>query len=130
MELGGTALPAQACVHQLRSSTSSTEEGFSFLLFKTAPAAYGSSQARGRTGATAAGLHHSHSNLLSELCVSRAAIHNNARPLTHRVRPGIKPMSSWILVRFVTAKSQQELPPLRVFMQVSLVGMMDETTDH
>ena len=39
---------------------------FSFLLFRTAPAASGSSQARGRIGATAAGLRHSHSNSGSE----------------------------------------------------------------
>ena len=34
--------------------------------FKAAPAAYGSSQPRDRTGAIAAGLHHSHSNVGSE----------------------------------------------------------------
>ena len=40
-----------------------------FLLsffFRAAPAAFGGSQARGRIGATAAGLHHSHSNVRSE----------------------------------------------------------------
>ena len=31
-----------------------------------APVAYGGSQARGQTGAVAAGLHHSHSNMESE----------------------------------------------------------------
>ena len=40
---------------------------FLFLLFRTAPGAYGSSQARGRMEATAAGLLHSHSNIRSEL---------------------------------------------------------------
>ena len=39
---------------------------FFFLLFRAAPEAYGSSQARGRIGAAAAGLHHSHSNTRSE----------------------------------------------------------------
>ena len=34
----------------------------SLLLFRAAPAAYGGSQATGRIGTTAAGLHHSHSN--------------------------------------------------------------------
>ena len=29
--------------------------------------------------------------------------------LTHRVRPGIKPTSSWILVGFITAETQGEL---------------------
>ena len=37
-----------------------------FLLFRAALAAYGGSQARGRIGATAAGLHHSHRNMGSE----------------------------------------------------------------
>ena len=36
------------------------------LLFRAAPAAHGSSQARDRIGAAAAGLHHSHSNVGSE----------------------------------------------------------------
>ena len=35
---------------------------FFFLPFRAAPMAYGGSQARGPIGATAAGLHHSHSN--------------------------------------------------------------------
>ena len=45
-----------------------------FYLFRATPAAYGSSQARGRIGAAAAGLHHSHSNngssCLCDLCYS------------------------------------------------------------
>ena len=39
---------------------------FFFCLFRATPTAYGSSQVRGRIGATAANLHHSHSNLGSE----------------------------------------------------------------
>ena len=56
--------------------------------------AHGSSHARGHIGATASSLCHSHSN---------------ARSLTHWVGPGIKPTSSWILVRFISAEPQQEL---------------------
>ena len=37
-----------------------------FLHFRAAPAAYGGSQARGRIGAAAAGLYHSHYNMGSE----------------------------------------------------------------
>ena len=37
------------------------------FIFRATPSANGSSQARGRIGAAAAGLHHSHSNLGSEL---------------------------------------------------------------
>ena len=66
------------------------------LLFRAAPAAYGSSQSRGQIGAAAAGLHHSHSN---------------SRSLTHRVRPGIKPTSSWILAGFAQrCPVDQQLP--------------------
>ena len=40
---------------------------FFLVFFRAAPAAYGGSQARGRIGAIAAGLHQSHSNMGSEL---------------------------------------------------------------
>ena len=40
-----------------------------FLFFRAAPTAYGGSQARGLIGAVALGLHHSHSNLASEMCL-------------------------------------------------------------
>ena len=40
---------------------------FVFCPFRAAPAEYGGSQARGRIGAVAAGLHHSHRNIRSEL---------------------------------------------------------------
>ena len=57
-----------------------------FLSFRASLVAYWGSQARGRIGAVAASLHHSHSNSGS---------------LTHWARPGIKPLSSWMLVGFV-----------------------------
>ena len=76
-----------------------------FVFFRAIPTAYGSSQARSRIRAVAAGLHHSHSNARSELCLR----HSNAGSLTHWVRPGFKPASSWILVRFVSAEPWREL---------------------
>ena len=42
---------------------------FLFFFFRAAPAAYGSSQARGPIGATVAGLHHSRSNARSKPCL-------------------------------------------------------------
>ena len=42
---------------------------FIFCLFRAIPAADGSCQAKGRIRAAAAGLHHSHSNAGSELCL-------------------------------------------------------------
>ena len=43
------------------------KEDFFFFLFRAKSAAYGSSQARGQTGAAAVGLPHSQSNIGSEL---------------------------------------------------------------
>ena len=67
---------------------------FFFGLFRATPTAYRDSQAKGHIRAIAAGLHHSHSH---------------AGSLTHWARPGLKPESSWILVRFVTAEPWWEL---------------------
>ena len=66
---------------------------FCFLFFRTPPRAYGSSQANGQIGAAAASLYHSHSN---------------AGSLLHWVTPAINPMSSWILVGFITAEPWRE----------------------
>ena len=55
------------------------------------PARYGSSQARGQTGATAAGLHHSHSYWNRASSATYNTAHSNARSLTQRARPGIEP---------------------------------------
>ena len=64
---------------------------FCVCLFRAAPMTYGSSQARGRIEATAAGLRYSH---------------NNAGSLTHWARPGIKPEALWFLVGFVSTVPQ------------------------
>ena len=52
---------------------------------------------------------------------------SNAGSLTHWVRPGIEPTSSWILVRFVSAVTQWELQPpyfkLRSYPEVMWIKM-------
>ena len=72
------------------------------FIFRATPVAHGSSQVRGRIRATAAGLHHSHSNVGSEPCLQS----------TPQLTAGIKPTSSWvlvrILVRFITSEPQWE----------------------
>ena len=79
-----------------------------FCLFRAAPLAFGSSQARGRIGAVAAGQCHIHSHTRSEPCLwPNTTIHGNAGPLTHWA--GIEPASLQMLVRFVTAESQWQL---------------------
>ena len=42
--------------------------------------------------------------------------HHNAGSLTHWVRPGIKPASSWMLVKFVSAEPRWELPSQILYM--------------
>ena len=90
---------------------------FFFFLFRASPAAFGSSQARDQIRAAAVGLHYSQSNVGSKLFLQTTAqghaviiAHSNAGSFTHQVRPGIKPASSQILVRFVSIKPQWELP--------------------
>ena len=86
---------------------------FSFFLFffRAIPMACGGSQTKGQIRAAAADLHHSHSNTRPELySETYTTAHGNAGSLTHWVRPGIKLMSSWILVRFLTAEPPWELP--------------------
>ena len=66
-----------------------------------APATYGCSQARGRIGAAAAGLHTPQPQpgqyWILAASVTYAAACSNTGSLTHWRRPGIKPTSSWIL---------------------------------
>ena len=81
---------------------------FFFCLFRPTSAAYGGSQARGLIGATAAGLRHSHSNSGS---------------LTHWARPGIKPNSSWILVRLVNHWAVTWTPRSRFFIIIIITQM-------
>ena len=51
--------------------------------------------------------------------------HSSTRSLTHRVRPGIEPTSSWILVRFVTTRPQKDLQRF-CFLSLSLVHPFDD----
>ena len=71
-----------------------------FCLFRVAHMAYGGSQARGPIGVVAAGLCQSHSNTGS---------------LINWARPGIEPMSSWMLVSLWTAELWRELWELFFF---------------
>jgi len=48
--------------------------------------------------------------------VTYTTIHSNAGSLTHRARPEIEPVSSWMLVRFVSTKPQWELQGSAIFI--------------
>ena len=88
---------------------------FSFAFSRAAPAAYGTSQARGIIGAVASSLRQSHSN-------SGPKPHLQPTPqLTVTLdpepteRPGIKPTISWFLVVFVSAVPRWELRKQTLF---------------
>ena len=42
--------------------------------------------------------------------------HGKARSLTHCVRPGIEPATSWFLVGFISAASGQEFPKIKLWL--------------
>ena len=46
---------------------------------------------------------------IQAVSVTNATTHGNAGSLTHQVRPGIKPITSWFLVAFVSTAPQWEL---------------------
>ena len=68
------------------------------------PQIYGSSQARSRIRAVAAGLRHSHrQRQIRDESATYTTVHCNMGSLTHWARPGIEPASSWLLVKFIFA---------------------------
>ena len=81
----------------------------SFLLFRAEPTTYGSSQARGRTGATAAPLHHSH-NVGSELTLWPTLQLTECWILDPLIEARDRTASSWILIRFVSPEPWREVP--------------------
>ena len=81
------------------------------FLFRAAPTAYDSSQARGQIGDTDANLHHSLSNAISGpyLCYT-PLLTAMPDPLTQWARPGIKPASSWTLYQVLNPLSHRGTP--------------------
>ena len=64
-------------------------------------------------------IYHSHSSTRSKLflwptpqftAMLCTTAHSNARSLTHWVRSGIEPLSSWVLTGFITTEPRWELP--------------------
>ena len=80
---------------------------FFFLPFRATPSAYGSSRLE-VDAIAAAGLYYSNSG--SELRLQPTPqLTITPDPLTHWLRPGIEPASSWILVGFISTVPQWEL---------------------
>ena len=81
---------------------------FFFLLFRAAPTAYGSSQARSWIRAVAAGLYHSHSNRgIQAASAAHATAHGNTGSPTP---PSKARERTYILILIVSAEPWQELP--------------------
>ena len=57
------------------------------------------------------------------MSVTYTIAHHNAGSLTHCMRPGpgIEPVSSWMLVRFISTEPRQELPRCSVLTQMPQV---------
>ena len=86
---------------------------FFFCLFGATPIANGGSQARGQLGIVAAG----HSNAGSKPRLE--CIHHSSwqhQILSSLSKPGIEPVSSWILVRFISTEPWWELPIIGIFI--------------
>ena len=66
--------------------------------------AHGGSQARGQIRAVTAGLSTATATPIQATSVTYTTAHGNAGSLTQSARPGIKSVSSWILVRFVSTE--------------------------
>ena len=83
--------------------------------------AHGGSQARDQIGPVASGLHDSHSNTRSK---PRLRPTPQLMATTHWMRPGIEPVSSWILVRFVSAEPQWELQMIVFWLHFTICFLL------
>ena len=91
---------------------------FFFFLFRAAPKAYRSSQARDQIIATTVSLHHSY--LRSKPCLwPTPQLMAAPDPQPTDWGPGSKLMSSWILIRFISTVPQWELLVISVYQKTS-----------
>ena len=99
---------------------------FSFLsfficFFRASPAAYGSSQARGQSRSCGClPMPQLQQCQIWATSVTYTEACSNARSLTHWMRAGIEPVSSWILVGFLTSRSIMGKVPIFIFCFPSL----------
>ena len=86
---------------------------FFFFKFRAAGAAYGSSQARGSNqNCSCWPVPQPQQQGIWAAFATYTTAQGNTGSLTHWARPGIEHASSWVLVGFVSAKSQQKVPGL------------------
>ena len=86
-----------------RCSVWEEESSFFFLVFLC------HFRVRGPIGAVATGLHQSHSNAGSDLCLQPTSQLMASQILNPLSKAGIEPASSWVPVRLLTTEPQREL---------------------
>ena len=73
----------------------------------------------GLVGAATAG--HSHSHIgIQAVSVTYTTAHGNTRSLTYGARPGLEPVSSWILVGFVSTMPQRERLTMEIMAEITV----------
>ena len=93
---------------------------FVFCLSRAIPEAYEGSQARGQIGAVnRQPTPQPRQCQIRAMSVTYTTAHVNTRSLTHQVRPGIKPASSQMPVRFVSTEPRWEFPQLSLLKRLS-----------
>ena len=81
-----------------------------FFSFRVIPAAYGGSQVKSELHLPPIPQPQQHQ--IRATSATYTSVHGNSRSLTYWARPGIKPTSSWILVRFLTCWATTGTPGL------------------
>ena len=79
------------------------------FVFRTTSGAYGGSQARGWISYSCWPAPQPQQHQIRAESATYTTAHGKARSLTHWAGPGIKPSTSWFLVRFASAAPQWEL---------------------
>ena len=92
--------------------------GGGFLSFRAIPAAYGGSKVRGQIGTAATSLQQHETWATS---VTYTTAHSNAGSLTHGARPGIEPLSSWMLLGFANHWTMKGTPSLLMYKMLHWV---------
>ena len=95
---------------------------FIFLLFRAAPTAYGSFQARDRSNWSCSC--QPQQWWIQVKVVTCTTTHSNTRSLTHWAGPGIKPGSSWILVRVLYHWATVGTPLYLIFKHTYIFSLL------
>ena len=106
---------------------------FFFFLFRAKPSAFGGSQARGLLELQLPA--YTQPRRIWATSVTYTTAHHNTLSLTHWARPGIKPATSWLLIKFVSAASQWKLPKtwknaLHHWLEKCKSELPQDTTSH